>query len=132
MTVYEVDNKPSLEKIEKFDRNDSTFYRFQNKDWEIGTKSWGMIFSTEEEAIADAEQWGYTPEEAVLDGKSCCFTAKELWGYIDQFDKDYRILVVYGTSVGEGHDGEDVVDICEIMEVWKYEDFVDYMQELGF
>ena len=70
MSIYEVNNKPTIDKIENFDDERNTYYRFQNKDWEMGTQSWGMIYSSPEEAIEDGS--------TVLNGKSCCSTAKEL------------------------------------------------------
>lgn len=74
-----------------------------------------MIYGTPEEAIEDGSD--------VLNGKSCCFTARELSNYMQYFDKDYNVLVVNGNCVEEGHDGEPVVDIISIEEVWSYEDY---------
>ena len=62
MSIYEVNSTPTIEKIEKYDDDIHMFYRFQNKDWEMGEESWGMIFSTREEAIESAEEWGMTEE----------------------------------------------------------------------
>lgn len=128
MSIYEVNNKPTIEKIEKYDEDRYTFYRFQNKDWEMGTKSWGMIYGSAEEAIENCENDGLTPEEAVLDGKSCCSTANQLWNFAQYFDKDFRVVVLEGSCVGEGHDGEDVVDVDEILEIWDYNEFIKVMQ----
>lgn len=130
MSIYEVNNKPTLEKIEKYNEDRYIFYRYQMKDWEMGTQSWGMIYSSAEEAIECCEDDGLTPDEAVLDGKSCCRTADELFGYSGNFDKDFRVLVVSGRSVGEGHDGEDVVDIDEIIEIWDYTEFDELMMSM--
>lgn len=128
MSIYEVNNKPTIEKIEKYDEDRYTFYRFQNKDWEMGTKSWGMIYGSAEEAIENCENDGLTTEEAVLDGKSCCSTANQLWNFTQYFDKDFRVVVLTGNCVGEGHDGEDVVDVDEILEIWDYNEFIKVMQ----
>lgn len=130
MSIYEVNNKPTLEKIERYNEDRYTFFRYQMKDWEIGTQSWGMIYSSAEEAIECCEDDGLTPDEAVLDGKSCCSTAQELFGFTSCFDKDFRVLVVSGSSVGTGHDGEDVVDIDDILEIWDYNEFDKVMIEL--
>ena len=130
MSRYEVNNMPTMEKINKYDEDRYTYYRFQEKDWEMGTESWGMVFSTREEAIEDCEEWGYTPETAILNGKSCCDTAKELLSYCDRFDKDFRVLVLTGNYVEEGHDSESVVDVDEIVEIWDYDDFIKVANEM--
>ena len=130
MSIYEVNNKPTLEKIEKYNEDRFTFYRYQCKDWEMGEYSWGMIYSTMEEAIECCEDDGLTEDEAVLDGKSACNTANELFGFSGNFDKDFRVLVVSGKSVGTGHDGEEVVDVDEILEIWDYEEFDKLMMSL--
>jgi hypothetical protein len=127
MSIYEVNNKPTVEKIEKYDEKSNVYYRFQMKDWEMGTQSWGMIYGSAEEAIECCEDDGLTPQTAVLDGKSCCDTAKELMSFIQNFDKDFRVLVLSGSYVEEGHDGESVVDIDEILEIWDYDEFADLM-----
>ena len=127
MSIYKVNNNPTIEKIRTYDSDDDTYYRFQNKDWEMGTKSWGMIYSTEEEAIESCEDFGYTPETAILNGKSCCCTADELWGYAQNYDKDFVVLVLEGAYVEEGHDGESVVDVTDIKEIWDREEFLQLM-----
>lgn len=130
MSIYEVNNKPTLEKVEKYNEDRYTFFRYQMKDWEMGNQSWGMIYSTAEEAIENCEDDGLTEDEAVLDGKSACNTAQELFGFSGMFDKDFRVLVISGKSVGTGHDGEEVVDIDEILEIWDYEEFDNLMMGL--
>ena len=125
MSIYEVNNKPTIEKIEKYDSMNNVYYRFQMKDWEMGTQSWGMIYSSAEEAIENCEDDGLTEDEAVLNGKSCCSTAKGLMNFICSFDKDFRVLVLDGNYVGEGHDGEDVVNVNEILEIWDFDEFAD-------
>lgn len=130
MSIYEVNNKPTVEKIEKYDDNSNVFYRFQMKDWEMGTQSWGMIYSSAEEAMECCEDDGLTPDEAVLDGKSACSTAKELMNFVCNFDKDFRVIVLNGKNVGCGHDGEDVVDVKEILEIWEFDEFTDLMLEM--
>lgn len=127
MSIYEVNNKPTFEKVEEYDSKNNVYYRFQMKDWEMGTQSWGMIYNSAEEAIECCEDDGLTPETAVLDGKSCCDSAKELMSFVQNFDKDFRVLVLSGSFVGEGHDGESVVDVDEILEVWDYNEFADMM-----
>lgn len=130
MSIYEINNKPTVEKIEKYNEDRFTFFRYQMKDWEMGDQSWGMIYSTAEEAIENCEDDGLTEDEAVLDGKSACNTAKELFGFSSMFDKDFRVLVLSGKSIGTGHDGEEVVDVDEILEIWDYEEFDNLMISL--
>ena len=122
MSSYEVNNKPTIDKIENFDDERNTYYRFQNKDWEMGTQSWGMIYSTPEEAIEDGS--------TVLNGKSCCSTAKELYNFMDYFDTDFNVLILEGDWVEEGHDGEDVVEVSSIKEIWSFEDFKKIMWDM--
>lgn len=131
MSKYEVNNQPTIEKVEKYNDDSNIFYRYQMKDWEMGTQSWGMIYNSAEDATENCENDGLTPNEAVLDGKSCCSTAKELWSFSTYFDKDFRVLVLNGNCVGTGHDGEDVVDVDEILEIWDYNDFDNIMAEMG-
>lgn len=130
MSIYEVNNKPTLGKIEKYNEDRYIFFRYQMKDWEMGYQSWGMIYSTAEEAIENCEDDGLTEDEAVLDGKSACNTAQELFGFSGMFDKDFRVLVVSGKSIGTGHDGEEVVDVDEILEIWDYVEFDNLMMSL--
>lgn len=129
MSIYEVNNQPTVEKIEKYDDMNDVYYRFQMKDWEMGTKSWGMIYSSAEEVIENCEDDGLAEDEAVLNGKSCCSTANELMNFSCSFDKDFRVLVLTGDYVEEGHDGEDVVDVEEILEIWDFNDFINIMEE---
>lgn len=130
MSIYEVNNKPTVEKINNYDGESNTYYRFQMKDWEMGSQSWGMIYGSADEAIENCEDDGLTPSTAVLDGKSCCDTAKDLMSFVQNFDKDFRVLVLTGNYVEEGHDGESVVDVDEILEIWDYDEFADLMLEL--
>ncbi|MCC0736683.1 hypothetical protein KGF36_18840 [Clostridioides sp. ZZV14-6009] len=122
MSLYQVNGKPTKSKVEEYDEGRYTFYRFQCKDWEMGTKSWGMIYNTEEESTED--------DCEILEGKSCCETAKELVSYMSFFGNDFRVLVVEGDCVGEGHDGESVVDISRIVEIWGFNDFIKFMDEI--
>lgn len=128
--LYEVNNYPTTEKIEKYDKSNNIFYRFQMKDLEMGTKSWLIHYSNQSEALESCELDGLKPEEAILDGKSACSTAKELtsWSYL--YYDDFRVLVLNGDKIGIGHDGEDVVDVSKIIEVWDFNDFIKLMTKL--
>ena len=121
LDLYPVNSTPSQEKLKKYDDDRNAFYRYQCKEWEMGTESWGMIYSTGEEAIEDGS--------TVLNGKSCCSTAREARHYRDEFDTDFRVLVVRGDDIESGHDGESVVDIEEILEIWDYDEFLKQADE---
>lgn len=73
--MYKVNGQPTAEKIQKYNEDKNIWFRFQNPEYEITgeyTQSWGMIYSSAEEAMqaAEDEEWD-NPEEAVLPGKSC-------------------------------------------------------------
>lgn len=124
MKKWEVNNKPTLEKIEKYDNEKGVYFRFQDKDYELGTKSWGMIYGSEEEAREAYEEEGLNPDDAILNGKSCCSTSREAMRFAGEFDGAINVvLVLTGNYVEEGHDGEDVVDVAEILEVWDFDEF---------
>ena len=120
--LYKVNNVPTIEKIRLYDEDNNKYYRFQEKGLEIGTKSWEMLYSTEEEALEDGA--------TVLNGKSCCSTATKLHGFRFEFDADYHVLVLTGQFVEVGHDDEDVVDVEEIVEIWSYEDFCKMVADI--
>lgn len=122
MDIYKVNGIPTQDKIEMYDDDNGTYYRFQCKDWEMGTKSWGMIYSSSEEAIEDGS--------TILDGKSACYTADNLWDFAQFYDDDFRVLVLEGSRVEEGHDGEDVIDVYKVLEIWDYNDFINCMISL--
>lgn len=128
--IYKINEVPTKELVEKYDSDRDIFFRFQNPEWELtrDSKSWGMIFSSEEEAIRDAEEWGYTEEEAVLPGKSCMNTLENVWRYADQFNDDYVMLVFEGEDTGiNGHDDEFVAEFIKPIAVWSIEDCYNYL-----
>jgi len=120
--IYKVNNVPAIEKIRMYDENKDTYYRFQENYLEMGTQSWGMIYSTPEEAIEDGS--------TVLNGKSCCSTAKLLHGFRLEFSADVRVLVLSGDFVEVGHDNEDVVNVAEILEIWDYTEFCNMVRDI--
>lgn len=132
MSLYTLTSAEAFKQnIEKWDDDYHVFYRFQHKDHEVGEKSWGMIFGSEEEAIADAEEWGMTPEEAVLPGKSCTFTFGELSRWMCEFDKDYVVIAFEGWDTYEtGHDGEYVARFDEVIAAISYDDYLKIDEEL--
>jgi len=120
--LYKVNSAPTIEKIRMYDEDRDTYYRFQENYLEMGTKSWGMIYSTPEEAIEDGS--------TVLNGKSCCSTARSLHGFRLEFMADVRVLVLTGQFVEVGHDDEDVVDVAEILEIWDYTEFCNMVSDI--
>lgn len=123
MAIYTVNNQPTIQKIKEYNEQDNVYFRFQNSEWEMGEKSWGMIFDSEEDAIENCEEWGMTPEEAILDGKSACYTSTQALNFASNFDKEFVVLVLKGSYVQDGHDEEPVIDVKEILEVWDYNEF---------
>ena len=122
MSIYTINNQPTNEKIQSYDANNDTYYRFQNPTHAAGSQSWGQVYSTPEEALEDGS--------TILNGKSCCSTASKLYGFRHEFDNDYVVLVLKGWYVEVGHDDEDVVDIDEVLEIWSYDEFVSKVKEI--
>ena len=120
--LYPVNNTPTPEKIESYNYDSNIFFRFQDPILEIGAQSWGMIYSSAEEAIEDGS--------TVLEGKSAFRTAKELYYYNGTIDPEAVILIIKGWSAGEGHDGEDLIDIEEILEIWNMQEFENTIEEM--
>lgn len=120
---YPVLTTPTTDKIESYNRNKNTFYRIQNTTHEIGNQSWGMIYSTPQEAIEDGEE--------VLDGKSAFTKAKSLYNYTGTFDEEEsQVIIIKGYNVGTGPDDEDLVDVEEILETWSLSDFYSLLEEM--
>lgn len=131
--MFKVDGKLTKEMVEKFDNDSNIFYRFQNPDYEIEgeyTESWGMIFSSAEEARECAEEWGLEEDEAVLPGKSCMDTFKGIMQFACQFSDNDVLLVFRGTDTyATGHDGEFVAEYEEPVAVFSMEDAVAFDNE---
>lgn len=131
--VFEANSKLKMEEIRKFDENRGIFYRFQNPRYAIEgeyTQSWGMIFSSAEEARESAEEWGLEEDEAVLPGKSCFKYFAEASKYWDQFSDSDVLLVFEGTDTGvEGHDGEWVAEYEAPVAVYSMEDVVNFYEK---
>jgi len=128
--MYKVAGKPTEEMVEKFNEDNHIFFRFQNPNRELDqdSKSWGMIYSSEEEARENCEDDGLSEDEAVLPGKSCMDTLEGVWNWADQFDDSYVILVFEGTDTGvSGHDDEYVAEFIKPVAVWSIEDCYNYI-----
>lgn len=122
--VYKVNGVPTQELIEKLDNNDNIFFRFQEPHQKLTSrsKSWGMIYSTEREAIADGCE--------ILPGKSCMPTFAEILRWLDYYCKDYILLAFEGNDTGyTGHDGEYVATYYKKVAVWNFEDVKKYAEE---
>lgn len=131
--MYEAKNKLTKKIVEKFDEDKNIFYRFQNPNFEITgeyKQSWGMIFSSAEEAREAAEDWGLTEEEAILPGKSCMDTFEGIMNFIDQFTEKDVLLVFEGTDTYvEGHDGEFVAEFEKEIAVFSMQDVVKFYKK---
>jgi len=119
---YPTLTNPTAEKIESYNCNKNTFYRIQNTSHEIGTQSWGMIYSTAEEAIEDGEE--------ILDGKSAFTKARSLYNYTGTFDDDCQVIIIKGWNIGTGPDDEDLIDVEEVLETWSMDDFYTIIEEM--
>ena len=120
--LYTANNIPTIDKINIYDANNNTYYRFQNSFLEMGNKSWEMGYDSEEEALEN--------DAIILNGKSCCSTAKSLHGFRFEFNKDYHVLVLTGDFIEIGHDDEDVIDVAKILEIWSYEEFCKMVSDI--
>ena len=107
--MFTVNAMATEETLNGIEYEDDWYLRFQNKNWEIGEQSWEMMYETADEAREAYEEDGLDPDDAVLDGKSCCCTwheAAEYAGYYDE--KDTVVLLIRGFCNCTGHDGEAV------------------------
>lgn len=129
--MFKVNSNLTREMVEKFDQDRGIFYRFQNPNYEIEgeyTQSWGMIFSSAEDARECAEEWGMDEDEAVLPGKSCMTTFQDIMSWSSQYDQENDVLLVFegiDTSVS-GHDGEYVAEYIAPIAVFSIKDAVEY------
>lgn len=122
--------KLTAELIEKYDDDSQMFYRFQNPAWEIGEVSFGMIYSSEEEARQDYEDMDLDPDDAVLPGKSCMDTFAGIMRFVDSFDKDFELIVFHGYNTGaNGHDDEYVAEYFETMEKFSFDEACEYAEK---
>lgn len=131
--IYPVNSKMTLELMEKFDEDRNIFYRWQNPTYEIAgefTQSWGMIFSSEQEARECAEEWGYTEDEMILPGKSCMDTLEHIVSFAAEFSDTDVLLVFRGADTWvTGHDGEYVARFDEPIAVFSMADILDFCKQ---
>lgn len=121
---YKVDSKPTMELIEKLNEDRNIYFRFHDPSIRMTykSKSWGMIYSSEREALADGSE--------VLDGKSCMDTIEGLMSYIDSYDKDYVVMAFIGDYNGTGSDGECVCRYSGKVAVFDFEEFFDFYENV--
>ena len=128
--MFEVNEKLTKERIELLDESDDIFYRWQNPEWEIEgeyTQSWGMLFSSAEEAREDSENWGISKDYAILPGKSCTKTFSSIMDWSDQFDNSFVLLVFKGRDTYVyGHAGEYVAEYISPVAIFSFEDALEF------
>ena len=127
--VYKVNGKPNFKNINKFDDDEEIFYRWQNPYNKNTSRScsWGMIYESKREAIkaADGDE-----EYAILPGKSCMPTFKEILNWMGCFGEKDVLLIFKGYDTRcTGHDGEYVATYCKKVAVWSYEDVLNFVNE---
>ena len=131
--VWNVTEHLTKDKIEKWDEDDGIFYRWQNPDYAIEgefTESWGMVFSSKEEALKDSLDYGIEPEDAILPGKSCMPTLEEIYSYITEFADSAVLLVFNGVDTyAEGHDGEYVAEYVSSVAVLDQQEVINFFKE---
>lgn len=124
--IYKVNGVPTKELVEKYNENNQIFFRFQEPHQKLTSrsKSWGMIYQTEREAITDGCE--------ILPGKSCMDTLEGLKKWICEYNDDYVVLVFEGHDTGyTGHDGEYVATYYKKVAVWNMQDVVIYLENEG-
>lgn len=132
--MFKINNKLNKEIIEKFDNDSGIFYRFQNPEYEIEgeyLQSWGTIFSSAEEARECAEEWGMAENDAVLPGKSCMSTFREIMAghWICETGDDDVLLVFEGIDTHiSGHDGECVAEYIKPIAVFSLDDAIEFYE----
>lgn len=129
--MWTVNTKITEEIIDKFDSDNHIFYRFQDRSFAIEgdyEESWEMCYSSKEEAIAGYEDMDLDPEDAVLPGKSCMTTFKEIMDWVCQFDSKNYVLIAFegNDTYATGHDDEYVATFYETAAIMDIDDAVNY------
>ena len=117
---YKVNSKATMELIEELNRNKDVYFRFQDPNIRLTkkSKSWGMIYSSAREAIADGS--------TVLNGKSCTETLEDLMQYAQYYDNNYIVMAFAGEYNGTGHDGECVCKYNGKVAVFNFDDIINF------
>ena len=133
MSLWNVTGTATEEKVNKYNADKYVYFRYQDKDYELGSKSWGMIYGSEEEAREAYIEDGLNPDDAILNGKSCCSDSDTALSFASEFDESVNvILVLTGRWVQVGHDGEDVIEVEEVLDVWDYDEFCKVAYKLKY
>lgn len=131
--MFKVDTKITKELVEEWDDAPDLFYRFQKEDYAIEgeyEQSWGQIFTSAAEARESAEEWGLSEDEAVLPGKSCMNTFRNIISFSDRFDEKYVLLVFEGRDTYvNGHDDEFVAEYIAPIAIISFDDAIEYYNE---
>jgi hypothetical protein len=103
------------------------FFRYQDpkfiNDLSQESKSWGMIYGSEEEALEDGSE--------VLEGKSCMTNPYQLWtGWGEYFQEDDVIMVFDGEDTGTiGHDEENVATFTSFIDAFNKEEIENFLYD---
>lgn len=137
--MYEVNAKLTKELIEKFDNDDSIFWRFQDPNFEITgefEESWGMIYSSREEAIEEYMNdndcdYDEAEDSAILPGKSCTETFEGIMKFYGSFFLGGYVLMAFSgfDTRAAGHDDESVATFHEPVAIFSIEDVDQYTEE---
>lgn len=120
--MFNITKEPTIELLRELQKD--CYFRFQNPNRILteDSKSWGMIYSSEKEAIEEGSD--------VLEGKSCVDSPEKLIDWSNYYDSKYYVVLAFkGEYNGTGHDGEDVVKYKETVEVLHLDRFLDLFRD---
>jgi len=111
--------------ISKIDEGENTWWRWQDKEYEVGDKSWGMVYGSEKEARQAYKDLGLNPDDAILQGKSAMDTFDGVMNFSTSFDDHHVLLAFEGSdTLAVGHDNEFVVNYVKTLGSFKYDDAI--------
>lgn len=122
--IFKKIDKCTEELLNSLSEKENIYFRFHDPKRRISSrsKSWGMIYTSEREAIADGSD--------ILYGKSCVETAAELMDWKNYFDENYVVIAFEGIDTRQsGHDGETVSTYQGKVATFSYQDFVNMFEE---
>lgn len=125
--VYTKIDKCNPEIIQELAEQKNIFWRFHDPERRMSSrsKSWGMIYSSEREAIQDGS--------TILNGKSCEKYPENLMKWADCFDNSHVVIAFLGYDTREtGHDGEYVATYYQKIKTFNYDDFVKCFEYVDF
>jgi hypothetical protein len=124
--MFGITRKPTKELLYQYMNDNNAYFRYQNPKRKLDStsKSWGMIYSSEVEALEDGT--------AVEDGKSACNCPRSLaLNYGQYYNNSYVVLVFAGNYNGTGADGESIVQYTETLDVFNKQEFEELLKECG-